>query len=164
MRVELKDEFDRNFSTGSFFGKRWKRKLNREPSYLQHTGKLRSSIRAKITNNSVEFSSSQPYAEIHNTGGEIEVTEKMKRFFWYKYKSTIGEVKTLKNGKRSASKASKSKSSKANMWKGLALKKVGSKIIIPQRQYIGMHPQVQRTIEEIVNENITEACKNMSQK
>ena len=39
----------------------------------------------------VRFSSYVPYAAIHNEGGKITVTGKMKKFFWAKFKET-GEV------------------------------------------------------------------------
>lgn len=136
MRVELADEFDQNFTRGGFFGTKWKDKANGEASTLQGGGRLRRSLRGSTRKDAVVFSSSEKYAAIHNEGGQIEVTPKMRRFFWAKYYS---------EGKTSA---------KAQMYRGLALKKVGDKIQIPQRQYIGDAPQVRKAVESIVRDNM----------
>ena len=40
---------------------------------------------SRTTENSITFFTSLPYAAIHNDGGEIVVTKRMKRFFWHKY-------------------------------------------------------------------------------
>ncbi len=157
IKVELKDEFDRNFERKAFFDQKWKKSKNG----LVSTGKLRRSIQAQVVGNSVVFTSSVPYASIHNTGGTITVTAKMKRYFWARYKEVAGNIKTLKNGKRSASKKNIAISQEAEMWHRMALMKVGSKITIPQRQFIGNHPRVKKVIEQIVNENIKEAMKNL---
>lgn len=145
MRVELADEFDRNFTRGGFFGKTWQEKADGEKSTLQQGGRLRRSLRATTRKDAVVFSSSEKYAAIHNEGGEIEVTPKMRRFFWAKYYS---------EGKKSA---------KAQIYKGLALKKVGSKITIPKRRYIGDDPQVRKSVETIVRDNMTEHLEKIEQ-
>ena len=86
VRVELSDEFDRNFERQAFFNEKWQRR--RSPtrpggSILIDTGRLRQSIGSRTTDNSITFSSTLPYAAIHNDGGEIKVTAKMKRYFWF---------------------------------------------------------------------------------
>ncbi len=136
MRVELADEFDQNFVRGGFFGSEWKAKLNGESSKLQQSAKLRRSIRATERGSAVVFTSSEPYATINNEGGEIVVTAKMRKYFWAQY---------YKHGKHSE---------KARMYRNLALKAVGSKLQIPQRQYIGDHAQVRTNIETIVKDNV----------
>jgi len=136
MRVELSDEFDQNFPRGGFFGSTWKAKLSGEASRLTGSGKLRRSIRATVRGSAVVFSSSEPYAAIHNEGGKITVTSKMRRYFWAMY---------YKYGK---------KGDKAEMYKALALKRVGSAIVIPQRQFIGDHTQIRAGIEKIVHTNV----------
>jgi phage gpG-like protein len=144
MRVELYDEFDQNFVRGGFFSQAWKEKLTGDPSRLQLSGKLRRSIRARTQKSAVVFSSSEPYAEIHNEGGEIEITPKMRRFFWAKY---------YENGKTGAT---------AEMYKNLALKKVGDKIKIPKRQFIGDAPEVRKAVESIINDNMQRHVKNIA--
>lgn len=115
IEVELSDEFDRNFSQGSFFGDPWPNKRSGEPSHLISSGKLRRSIRSQIIKNGVRWTSSEVYAAIHNEGGTITVTEKMKKYFWAMYAKT-----------------------KLPSWKRMALMKVGKKIKIPKRQFIGI--------------------------
>lgn len=72
LRVELKDEFDRNFERKAFFGNRWKPRRNEgKGSLLLVTGTLRRSIRSSVVGNGVRFSSQVPYATVHNEGGTI---------------------------------------------------------------------------------------------
>lgn len=81
--VELKDEFDQNFERQAFFSQAWQRKkyTTKNNHILLDTGTLRRNIRTKTTDNSVTFYTDLPYAAIHNEGGEIIVTPRMKRFF-----------------------------------------------------------------------------------
>jgi Phage virion morphogenesis family. len=83
INTEIADEFDRNFERKGFFGQPWApRKFhNNKGSVLMQRGKLRSSIRAKVSGNAVSFTSSLPYAEIHNEGGEITITANMQKVF-----------------------------------------------------------------------------------
>ncbi|MCM1035550.1 MAG: phage virion morphogenesis protein [Paludibacter sp.] len=161
IRVEITDEFDRNFERKAFFSHRWKdRRHAGKGSLMLQTGALRRSIRARVQGQSVVFTSSVPYAAIHNEGGEITVTAKMKRFFWAKYYECAGQVRYKKSG--SISKASMRMNAEAERWYSLALMKVGSKIHIPQRQFIGDAPEVQKAVESIVNahlENLSEQIK-----
>lgn len=71
VKIELKDEFDKNFIRKAFFDKKWKEtKLqNSKGSLMMRTGKLRKSIQAKISGNAIVFSSSLPYASLQNEGG-----------------------------------------------------------------------------------------------
>ena len=39
------------------------------------------------------------------------------------------------------------------------MKPVGSKIVIPKRQFIGNHPELEAAIEEIANKNAIEILK-----
>ena len=72
LRVELTDEFDRNFERKAFFGNRWKPRRNEgKGSLLLVTGTLRRSIRSSVVGNGVRFSSQVPYATVHNEGGTI---------------------------------------------------------------------------------------------
>lgn len=84
IRVELLDEFDKNFQCGSFFGTaKWPKSARPgAKTPLIDSGNLRRSIRGTISRNSIAFSSSLPYASIHNTGGTLTVTTKMKRYFF----------------------------------------------------------------------------------
>lgn len=152
VRLDLSEEFDRNFERKGFFDKKWRgtNLPNQRGSLLMRSGKLRRSIQSKQTGFSVGWSSPLPYASINNNGGEIEVTAKMKSFFWAMYYKASGAAGTGK------SERSKRLSAEAQQWKNLALMKVGQKMKIEQRQFIGDHPIVRRRIEDIVGINMKE--------
>lgn len=70
LRVELTDEFDRNFERKAFFGNRWKPRRNEgKGSLLLVSTTLRRSIRSSVVGDGVRFTSQVPYATIHNEGG-----------------------------------------------------------------------------------------------
>ena len=150
IRVELLDEFDRNFTRKAFFDKSWPKSKspNSRGSMMQRTGALRKGMRGTIEGNRIRFSNSQPYASIHNEGGTITVTPQMIKFFWAMY------YKTSNGSGGSKGKKQRSLNEEAEMWKRLALKKVGDKINIPQRQFLGFHPQLNRHIERIINHHL----------
>ena len=82
-----------------------------------------------------------PYASIHNEGGKIVVTPKMKKYFWARYHDAGGS----QNGKMSA---------EAAFWRNMALKRAGSAITIPKRQFMGDHPEVTRIVNEVINKEL----------
>lgn len=140
IRTDLTKEFDRNFERKAFFNIAWKpSKHNDIGSLMNRTGRLRSSITAKQFINSIEWTSAEAYADIHNSGGKIMVTQKMKRFFWYRLRLATGGN-------------SKNMNSEALFWKYMALKKVGSVIEIPQRQFIGDHPMVDNVVNNVFSD------------
>ena len=158
LQIDLTGKFDKNFSHGGFFGNRWKpRKKDGSAAHLigKGSGVLRRSIQSHIDGDTIVFTSSTPYASIHNEGGKIVVTEKMKKFFWAKAYEAQGKVKNtkLKSGKESKSKSIKHHNEKwnkqAEFYKNLALKKAGSKIDMPQRQFIGEYDGMVKTVERI---------------
>lgn len=169
--VELGSEFDRNFERQAFFNEKWaRRKFHDDETrgLLSRSGTLRRSIKkeASTTDHSVIFSSSVPYAGIHNEGGTIIVTRRMKKYFWYRYMLIMGSKRTRpdkpqfteklqrkKSGELRDNKKNRELTEEAKFCKIMALKKVGSKIIIPKRQFIGMHPEVDRIIREITDTN-----------
>lgn len=159
IRVELTDEFDLNFERQGFFSEAWqRRKSPTRPggSILIDTGGLRKSIRSKSTDSSITFFSDLPYADIHNEGGEIAVTAKMKRFFWAKYYAATGSFGRKKNGEPRKDKRTVQLSTEAEFWKFMALMKVGKTIKIPRRQFLGHSPEVEQMVKEIIEENLTE--------
>jgi phage gpG-like protein len=158
IKVELVEEFDKNFERKSFFSQQWERKQRRNPGAkgetMMGTGALRRSIRATLAGNSIVFTSSLPYASILNEGGTITVTEKMKKFFWRKYYEKSGAVKYKKNGK--PTNKSELVNSEAEFWRAMALKKTGSKITIEARQFIGDAPEVHEIMKRVMDENLEE--------
>lgn len=151
IRTELLDEFDRNFERKSFFDKPWKQTKMPNPrgSLMMRTGKLRKGNRATISGGNITFTNSQPYAGLHNEGGEVKVTIQMKKFFWaMHYKASAGSEKYIRGKKKAAL------SQEAEYWKRMALKKVGSTIKFERRQFIGWHPQVKQAIERVMNDHL----------
>ncbi|GGB82894.1 hypothetical protein GCM10007424_23650 [Flavobacterium suaedae] len=138
LAVDLLDEFDRNFERKGFFTDKWPQAklINNKGSLMMRSGNLRRSIEYDVKKNTISFTSSLPYAAIHNEGGEITVTEKMKRYFWAMYKQAKGV--------------------QASQWKALALMKVGHKIKVTKRQMVGNHPQVAGIVKDVIDRNMAE--------
>lgn len=158
IKVDLLEEYDKNFTRKAYFADKWRRagKYTGKGSLLIKSSALRRSIRARVSGRAVILSSSLPYARIHNEGGEIFVTRRMKRYFWAMYYKYAAKVRTLKNGQKSTSRSSTSSGEMADYYKSMALKKVGSKIKIPQRQFMGTGPEVERLIRAVVEANVKE--------
>lgn len=160
IQVEMSDEFDKNFERQAFFSEKWQRRKspirNEGRAILTDTGALRKSIGSRTTENSITFFTSLPYAVIHNDGGEIRVTKKMKRYFWHKYYEATGSFGRRKNGEKRKDKRTVQLTGEAEFWKFMALKKEGSMIKIPRRRFLGVSPEVEKAVREIIEENITE--------
>lgn len=140
--VKVREEIDNNFRSKRFFDESWpKNKLTTKTgSLMERTGNLKNSFRVEPSADKVTVSSSMRYASAMNEGAEITVTQKMKKYFWAKH------IEAKKKGDHAG----------ADEWKMMALKKNGSKIIVPKRQFIGKHPQLTASIERIVNHNMQE--------
>lgn len=164
IKVELADEFDRNFEREAFFNEKWKRrKWNDDETrgLLVRTGALRQSIRSEIVGQEkVVFSSESPYAKIHNEGGTITVTRRMKGWFWIKYREAIGQRTFKRDGSQRNNKKNRDINSVAGFYKAMALKKTGSKIVIPKRQFIGRHPDMEKLLYDIVTVNVKKVFNN----
>jgi phage gpG-like protein len=150
VQVDLTQEFDRNFERQAFFDRKWPsaRHANSRGSALQRTGALRKSIGSKRGSSGISWTSPLPYATIHNEGGQIEVTKKMKSFFWAMFYKTHGAITKGK------SKRNERMTGEAAKFKAMALLKVGTMLDIQQSQFIGWHPEVDRHIEVIVKHNV----------
>jgi phage gpG-like protein len=176
IQVELGDEFDQNFERQGFFSEKWERRrspLRPGAALLSGTGNstLRQSIRSEIRENSIVFISDLPHAAIHNEGGEIVVTEKMKRFFRAKFYESQGGFNrkkgdshrpTLSNGAFYAWTSKMSLNTISEFWRNMALMKVGSKIRIPQRKFLGTSPEVEAAVRQIIEENLNEYVNNIN--
>lgn len=159
IRVELGDEFDQNFERQGFFSEKWKRRkspIRGDGHILVASGDLRKSIRSRSDESSITFYSDLDYAGIHNEGGEIKVTAKMKRFFWHKYYEASGSLGHRKDGSLRRNKHNRQLSTNAEFWKSLALMKEGKTIKIPRRQFLGMAPEVETEVRKIIEDNLTQ--------
>ena len=166
IKVEALDEFDRNFEREAFFNDKWaRRKYNDDESrgLLVKTGNLRRSITGRITDrDSVLIYTTELYANIHNEGGTITVTRKMKSHFWKMYYTVTGgkaadgfskNLQRKKNGAPRNNKRNRALTAEAEFYRAMALKKAGSKITIPKRQFIGNHPDLEKLLKEIFYNN-----------
>ncbi|MEI6062193.1 MAG: hypothetical protein WCR72_15940 [Bacteroidota bacterium] len=149
LKVELMDEFDRNFERKAFFDQPWPEVsiANKRGSLLMRSGALRRSLRAQVSNSSIHFSSSMSYARIQNDGGTIQVTSKMKKYFWAMFYKSAPKSRSGKSVKVSA---------EASYWKAMALKRVGDKVTIRSRRFIGHHPQVDVAVRHVIEDNFKE--------
>lgn len=125
-----------------------KRTLYKKSVLMQSIRKREQSLKRIVVESDLS------YSEIHNNGGYITITEKMHKFFWAKYIEFAG-IKKNENGKtdwntwhniKSGNTKEKSSSlsnenrtigKKALYFKAMALKPIGSKIKIEQRQFMG---------------------------
>lgn len=87
--IDIENNAKDNLSNSSYNGIPYKKTLFTGGS----TGRLKSSIKAYRSNNTVIVSFAK-YGKIQNNGGNIKVTPKMKKFFFAKHKET-GDKKWL---------------------------------------------------------------------
>lgn len=124
LRVELAEEFDKNFQRKAFFTERWKK--NRNPnargSLLLVTGTLRRSIRSSVVGDGVRFTSQVPYATVHNEGGTIA--------------QNVRAHQRRRHGKTHDVRAHQ------------------RRINMPQRQFIGDGPDTRRIIKSVIDDNL----------
>lgn len=125
LRVELADEFDKNFERKAFFSQNWKPRQNPKArgTLLMVTGTLRRSIKSQILTDGVRFSSAVPYAAIHNYGGQGT-----KQVRAHSRKSPKGNTYNVKAHSR--------------------------KFAMPQRQFLGDGKETRLIVEKIINENL----------
>lgn len=162
VKIEVAEEFDKNFERKGFFEDKWPdaKKPNAKGSLMMRSGALRRGNQSRIEGENIVFTNSKPYAQIHNEGGTITVTAKMKKFFWAMYYQAANKViYSVKDKAARKTKKNDQLSLEANYWKSLALMKVGEKIKIPKRQWIGWHPRV----EEIIKKHFDEQMRGIEQ-
>lgn len=120
--IEAVNLFKKNFDVEGFIEskgrvRKWKKPLRYSGrKTLTKTRRLRRGIKIKRANQKqvvVGVDASIKYGEIHNKGGKIPVTPKMRRYFWAMYKQTGDDF-----------------------YKNMALTKK-THFEIPKRQYIG---------------------------
>lgn len=100
-----------------------------------------------------------PYGIYQNAGAEATVTEKSKRYFWHKYYEIAGSIATIDKGAVRKSKRNISLSSEASFWKNMALKRIGSRIRIPQRQFFEKSAQVEHLVNERIKKDMEQIIR-----
>ena len=166
-----KDHFQDNFRLGGFVNgglHKWaeaKRRISgsasaaaRNPTLLSGRNHLFSSINYYPRNYAVRIANELVYAPIHNEGGEIPVTDRMRRFAWHKFYEASGrDAKAAKGNKKKS--ADGSLSPEARFWKGMALTKKKT-ITIPKRQFIGDSQELNDAIAETIENEIIRILKS----
>ncbi len=146
VKVDASQHFDRNFERKAFFNQKWpaSRMQNNRGSLMMRTGALRRSIRSNIQGNQIVWKSSLPYGSLHNEGGEIIVTDKMKRFFWAMFYKSDGAITMKREGsgnvKMRNTERNRKLSSEAEQWKAMALQKTGKKMKVPNDSSLAIIP------------------------
>lgn len=133
MRVELADEFDKNFDRKAFFTKNWKHRANpnAKGSLLMVTGTMRRSVKAEVRDNGVRFTSAVPYAAIHNEGGTGT-------------KPVRQHTRTSRKGKQYTVKAHT------------------RKFTMPKRQFVGDGKRTQEIIKDVIADNVADFNMQLS--
>lgn len=126
LRVELTDEFDRNFERKAFFTKRWKPRRNKRAlgSLLHVTGTLRRSIKGVSTDSGVRFTSNVPYANVHNEG--FHGMQHVRQTIRHNHKT--GKAYTVRAHSRRTD--------------------------IPERRFIGNSKEVEQIVRSVLDDNI----------
>lgn len=138
--ITMVNFFKRNFNVGGFVDvpfQRWKKSTYPGArATMVRSGNTRREIKKIQISESrvvVGIANHNHYAKIHNEGGKIPITPKMRRFFWKKFKET---------GK--------------DYWKWLALTKK-SFIEIPQRKIIGDSIALEKTLDRMIISELKKA-------
>jgi phage gpG-like protein len=126
---------------------------------MMRTGALRRGLSSKIVGDTIEYTNSQKYAALHNDGGTITVTMKMKKYFWAKYYEAGGKVTTRQDGAPRGGARNQRYTEEAAQWKSLALMKVGKKMTIKKRQFVGWDDSMNPAIERIIDKYVTPELK-----
>ena len=160
--IESVKFFKESFRKGGFTDTAFKEWVGKQSplggkKLMYNTGTLMQSIqKAEESTKRVVVSSDTPYSAIHNDGGTIVVTAKMKKWWWWQYYILSGQKKKTKRGKEATTKANRKLNAKAEYCKRMALMKVGSKIKIPQRQFIGESQTLMNELDQKLQTKIAE--------
>lgn len=131
MQVGLSDEFDKNFERKAFFTEKWaaRRYQNPKGSLLMVTGTMRRSIKGEIEGHGVRFTSSVPYASVHNEGGTV--------------------TQSVRAHQRHSKKTGKSYQVRAHQ----------RHVTMPKRQFVGDGPRTREIINEIFDDHAGRIAK-----
>lgn len=139
IEVKATELFDRNFEKQGFFGTKWKERKNGSNgrAILMGVGRLSRGVKTpKRNGNTIVWSFDVPYAKIHNEGGTIKTNQNVRPFS----RTVKGKEQKVRAFTRSVN------------------------IKMPQRQFIGDHPQLRQAIEVIVNRNAKKLIEDFKTK
>lgn len=160
----------KRFSDSSFNGRAWQEPYRRKLSFKgaqasyktleSGTKHLRDSTYFKPEPGKVYIRNQVDYAQIHNDGGRIKVTAKMKRYFWYRYSAAKGARLTKKRGGLRKTKGNEALTREAMFWRNMALKREGSLIRMPRRHFFGPDANMSKEIRKIIERELQLFVKN----
>ena len=144
------ESIDQNFRSESFFGQAWAprkvEKGNDGRAILVQTGRLRRSFKLENSGLTITIFTDTPYAEIHNEGGVITGTANVAEFTRKQYE--MNEVS--KPGSK------KEKWKKETVGNGTVRAHTRTlNLTIPQRQFMGEHPQLDNEINNLLDKEIS---------
>ena len=97
------------------------------------------------------------YAQIHNEGGTIGITPKMRGYAWHRYYELAGKGKSGSDSPKIRKKGEQSaeapESEEAKLWRGLALTKKQF-VTIPKRQFIGQSAELDDKIAAYIEREV----------
>lgn len=168
-----KDHFQENFRKGGFVNgglHLWQesRRLSsgrsgaasRYGTLLSRRNHLFRSITYTPGEYRVRVANEVAYAPIHNWGGTAAptVTDRMRRFAWWKFYKASGKAKKAATGRKNARKRGDTAITddpQAQFWKRLALtKKTKLSVKVPQRQFIGESRELTEAIRSRTEQEI----------
>ena len=158
--VTAVNHFKQNFRDGGWLDNGlhpWKRTRRQEGNgkdakYSPLTSRrnhMMRSIQASTSPGQVTIEDPVPYAAIHNDGGDITVTQRMRKYAWHMVYSLAGI--------KGKGKLPKELPKEAEKWKGLALTRKSSITVhahIPQRQFMGDSAELRVKVSKLINESI----------
>ena len=135
LKIELDDEFDRNFERKAFFDRPWGSLSPgynpSEGSILMRTGALRRSLHSRIDGTLLVYESSLKYAGLQNYGGTIR-------------QDFVPSDERREQGDKPGEEK----------FRRMALaKRIKRTIAVPARPFIGEHPRVREIAAGVVREN-----------
>lgn len=121
---------------------------------LKKSGALQRNLRYRTSGNRTAIISDLPYSRIHNDGGKIPITSKMRRFFWAKYYEAYGKV-TFNIKTREVTKPGGRHNADAEIWKALALTKK-THLDVPARPFIYHTSDLYKQLDEVFIKRVKE--------
>lgn len=164
-----KDHFQDNFRRGGFVNRGlhpWQKSrrllaggigaASNYSTLLSGHNHLFDSIKYVPSDYRVKVSNDLVYAPVHNWGGTIPVTDRMRGHAWKMFYLASGKEKKAAQGQKKRSERTKTANPinpEADFWKRFALTKK-SKIRMPQRQFLGESEELSENIRSRIENEL----------
>lgn len=161
LRVELSDEFDRNFERKAFFDRPWPKRKRCAWITLNKFGTLEAKSPLFDQRHIFKMDFGHPLCRNTQRGRRHKDNTTHAQVLWAMYYKSIGGLTYNRRTKKVAVGRHNTKlTADALFWRNMALTKK-SKITMPQRQFIGYHDHVGEVTDKVVKENIEAFLKNI---